>query len=123
MRPRKQSWIDLQQLSFTGPATVPPAAARLTLRALVFSDQLGNVVIVDPHRDKPLGARALDRRQPSLYVAASEQEVLAALEEVTWVAEHWLKMGRREVAAIERARDARRRLDGMTPPSRLPRVA
>jgi hypothetical protein len=121
---RSPAWFNPSELSLgLGTSSPPPSSLRLTLRALLFTDQLGNVVIVDPHREKPLGARALDRRQPSLYIGATETEIEAALSEMTWIAERWLVCGKKQLALMDRAREARRRLDGFVPSTRLPKVA
>lgn len=54
---------------------------RLTLQWLVFEDQVGNFVLVDPARDKPLWLDE-SRRPPSVYVAATDVEMHRALEEM-----------------------------------------
>jgi hypothetical protein len=54
---------------------------RLTLKWLVFEDQFGNHVLVDPARNKPLWLDET-RRPPSVYVAATDVEMHRALEEM-----------------------------------------
>lgn len=65
-------------------AALKPASQRrirLTLQWLVFTDQVGNFVLVDPRRDKPLWLDET-RRPPSIYLAATDVEMHRALEEM-----------------------------------------
>ena len=52
---------------------------RLTLQWLVFKDQWGNFVMVDPAENKPMWLDE-ERRPPTVYLAATDAEVHAATE-------------------------------------------
>ena len=107
------------------PGTPPLASSALRLRLawIVFQDAHGNFVLLDPERPRPLGAEGQKQRPPTIYMATSSAEIEACGEAVLRVMEANLIVGRREMALLDRVREAHRRLEGFTPAARLPKVA
>jgi len=96
---------------------------RLRLAWIVFTDQMGNFVMVDPERPRPLGVANQKQRPPSIYFAATGEEFEACAEAMLPVLEANLVAGRRQAALIERVAEIRERLAGFRKPERLPKVA
>jgi len=122
---RRPQWPHLPPSLGITPGTPPLASTALRLRLvwLVFQDQAGNFILMDPERPRPLGAENQKQRPPTLYMATSSAEIEACGEAMLRVMESNLIVGRREMALLDRVRDAHRRLEGFTPPERLPKVA
>ena len=93
---------------------------KLTLRWIVYGDQFGNFVLVDPHRPKALGMDRRMKRPPMLCIAATEDELEAALEEMLFVYEQQTAVNSRHLSLVERVQEARDRHAGKL--ERLPRV-
>ena len=94
---------------------------KLTLRWIVYEDQFGNFVVVDPHRPKTLG---LDRRMvrpPMVCIAATDDELENALEEMLFVYEQQTAVNSRHLSLVERV-DAARSARGSRTDDRLPRL-
>lgn len=86
---------------------------KLQLRWLVFQDQFGNFVIVDPERPRPMGMAEKMKRPPTLYVAATDAELTIALEEVLHHFEHATRVTSRHMKLVERVEEARDRHRGI----------
>jgi len=95
---------------------------RLRLAWIVFVDQVGNLVVVDPERPRPLGAEGAAPRPPTIYLATTAAELEACADAFLPVLERELVGGRRQVELLERVREARERLAGFTPLTRLPKL-
>jgi hypothetical protein len=89
---------------------------------VVFVDQVGNLVVVDPERPRPLGAEGAAPRPPTIYLAATAAEMEAAADALIPILERELVGGRRQVELIEKVRELRERLAGFTAAPRLPRI-
>jgi hypothetical protein len=74
---------------------------RLTLTWIVFEDQWGNDVLVDPGRNKPLWLDE-SRRPPSIYVAATDTEMHRALEEMLECYQRVARVGPAHVQLVEK---------------------
>lgn len=121
-RPPWASWTPPQPFAF---GETPQAWNRLRLRLawIVFQDQMGNFVLVDPERPRPLGVAGQKQRPPTIYFAATGEEFEACAEAMLPVLEANLVAGRRQAALIERVAEIRERLSGFRKPERLPKVA
>ena len=95
---------------------------KLTLRWIVFEDQFGNFVVVDPYRSKPLGLDRRMKRPPMVCIAATDDELETTLEEMLFVYEKQTTVNSRHLTLVERVEAARDRRAGRKE-SRLPRAA
>jgi hypothetical protein len=112
-----------KELGFIPGQPLASSALRLRLTWLVFQDTRGNFVLLDPERPRPLGAESQKARPPTIYLATSSAEIEACGSAMLRVMEQNLIVGRREMALLDRVREAHRRLEGFVPAQRLPRVA
>jgi hypothetical protein len=89
-------------------AATKPASQRrirLTLHWIVFEDQLGNFVLVDPGRNKPLWLDET-RRPPSICVAGTGVEMHRALEEMLSVYQRHAKVTADHLELVEKVEAA-----------------
>ena len=98
------------------PAPESPEAwnlFKLTLRWIVFEDRrTGNFVVVEPHRQKPLGTPGAAKRPPTIYLASTDQELESALEEMLFVFQNQTRVTSRHVSLVERVRESLDRHNG-----------
>ncbi len=80
----------------------------------MFEDRMGNFVVVDPNRPRPLGAPAAMKRPPTLFLATTEQEIEGALEEMLFMFERTVRVNSRHLNLVERVLEARDRHHGRT---------
>ena len=78
---------------------------RLTLQWLVFNDQFGNFVLVDPQRNKPLWLDET-RRPPTIFMAATDVEMQRALEEMLGCYQRVARVGPEHVQLVEKVETA-----------------
>jgi len=76
---------------------------------VVFQDQRGDYVILDPNRTRPLGAPAQAKRPPTIYEAITEEEMDAIAEAVFYQYERYCPLTRQRLSLIERVEEARGR--------------
>lgn len=95
-----------------GRAPAPWHRLKLQLRWVVFQDQFGNFVLVDPQRPRPLGMAEKMSRPPTIYVAATDAELETALEEMLHHYEHATRVTSRHINLVERVEEARDRHRG-----------
>lgn len=93
---------------------------KLNLWGIVYQDQFGNFVIVDPHRPKALGMERRMKRPPTICIATTEDELENALEEMLFVYEQQTTVNSRHLNLVERVDAARERRAGRK--ERLPRL-
>jgi hypothetical protein len=86
---------------------------KLSLRWVVFQDRQGNLVVVDPERPKPLGLEQEKNRPPTIYFAATDAELDAAIEEMLWHYQHFTTPTSRRAELVERVVEARGRFLGL----------
>jgi hypothetical protein len=96
-----------------GSKPAPWHQLKLTLRWIVFEDQRGNFVLVDPQRPRPLGLSQTESRPPTIYVAATDAELSTAMEEMLHHYEHATSVNSRHVNLVERVQEARGRHRGI----------
>lgn len=85
---------------------------KLTLRWIVYEDRMGNFIVVDPHRPRPLGTPGAMKRPPTVYLATTEQELEGALEELLFQYEQQTHLTPRHLSLVERVREALDRRNG-----------
>jgi hypothetical protein len=91
---------------------------KLTLWRIVFRDQFGNYVLVDPDYTRPLGMQEEIPRPPMVYDAGTPNELETALEAVLWVYERNTQVNSRHLNLVERVLAARERANGVPPDQR-----
>jgi len=87
---------------------------KLHMRWVVFEDQFGNFVLVDPQRPRPMGMADRMKRPPTVYVAATDSELETAMEEMLHHYEHATRVTSRHIELVERVQEARNRHRGIT---------
>ena len=88
-----------------GRTPAPQRRIKLHLQWLVFTDQGGNFVVVDPERNKPLWLDE-SRRPPTVYVAATDTEMKQGLEEMLFRYTHSAKVTPEHVRLVDRVERA-----------------
>jgi hypothetical protein len=88
-----------------GRRPAPQCRIKLTLQWIVFTDQWGNFVLIDPNRNKPLWLDE-SRRPPTVYVAATDQEMKRALEEMLFRYTHSARVTPEHLRLVDRVERA-----------------
>ena len=91
----------------------PPMRPNLNLRLMVFTDQAGNFVLVEPRDHRLLGMPEDERRPPTIYLAETDEELESALEAMLHRYCQCTKVTSRHLELIERVNEARGRRNGV----------
>src|SRR5690242_9120323 len=86
---------------------------RLTARWLVFTDRVGNLVIVDLNADRPFGIDEAMERPPMILIAATTDEYAGALEQLLDQFKRVARPDRRHVGLTERVEEELARYHGI----------
>src|SRR5262245_48839762 len=100
-------------MELRGKEQAPGTNLKLRLRWVVFEDQFGNFVIVDPQRPRQMGMADKMKRPPTVFVAATDSELETAMEEMLHHYEHATRVTSRHINLVERAEEARARHRGV----------
>lgn len=91
------------------------AHSRLVLKGIIFVDPAGNVAVLDPQMEKPLGLAQEEQRPPTVYALATDAELEVALEEMLWHYQQKTRVTPKHRSLIERVREAIDRRNGIPP--------
>ena len=108
-------------MDLVGKKPAPGKGLKLQLWGIVFQDQFGNFVIVDPQKPRPMGLNQEMKRPPTVYVAATDLELETALEEVLFHFKHATSVTTRHLDLVEKVEEARDQHWGV--PKRKHRIA
>jgi len=86
---------------------------RLTARWLVFTDLVGNLIIVDLNWERPLGIDELMKRPPMICFAATTDEYATCLEQLTSQFRRVARPDARHIGLQERAEEELARYAGI----------